>query len=162
MNLSFIKKAYFAFAMGLITTSALATTKTAQVYETITPEEMLNIVKGFGPAKLVDNSSSIVGQIEGNVYLITFVCKETTPSKKQCSSLKISLIYDDIKADYEKVNLFNIEYRLFKAIKGEKSIYFEHDIYLNGGITRESIEDKIKLIPTFVDFTISPFFAYNK
>lgn len=137
--------ALFAAAMAC----GAAAASGEELLDATDPEEILNIARGFGAARLGTDSvgdPQVTGRIDGNAYTIFFYgCTQG----RDCTNLQFSSgwISDDV--DLNMINAWNRGTRFAHAYLDEADDpIIEMDVNLDFGVSRANFDDTFRVWAT--------------
>jgi hypothetical protein len=132
------------WTMGALVAASLAGPAAAQeAIDGTNPEAIVDILKGFGIARLETASSTgnpkISGRADGKAYEVFFYgCDD---AKANCNSIQFWAYWDQ-DAPLETINGWNKDTRYGKVyVDQDSDIVLEYDVNLLGGISAETLED---------------------
>lgn len=135
---------------------APATGSAQEIVDATDPNELLNVAKGFGNARLGEDGigdPQITGRIEGIKYRVYFwMCEDN----KNCKDIQFWAGWSGTDVTMDDVNAWNAKMRFGKAyIDDEDDPILTYTVNLNGGVTYDNIEDSFDwwkvVLTTFVD-----------
>ncbi len=122
------------------------------------PEEILNVVKGYGSAELETDDAGdpmISGRMEGEQFVIWFYdCEEG----KNCQTISFSAAWTNSgSADVDLMNKWNQEKRFVRAyLDSEGDPAIDWDVNLTYGVSAENLDDTVgvwsQMLAEFSDF----------
>lgn len=110
-------------------------------------DEVLNIARGFGAAKLQSASNGdpvIEGKIEGISYYLFF--RNCSDANTECEDLNFYAGFLDNKQTMEAINAWNRDKRFGKAyLDADLDAVIEYDVNLEYGVSQENLDSNFQV-----------------
>jgi len=107
------------------------------------PDEIMNIAKGFGSARLKKDSGGdplITGRIDGTRYQISFYGCDS--EGKKCDDIKFGTAWSGIEVSLEEINEWNRGKRYGVAyLDNDGDPNIDMPVNIDFGVTSENLED---------------------
>ncbi len=139
---SIMKTKILALSFFLYCCSALQPASAADMVDATDPEQILNIAKGHGSARLSEDrvgDPMIKGRIEGLKYTLYFyLCEEN----ENCKDIHFVAYWTETDVTLSDVNRWNQDYRFGRAyIDTDGDPVLTYFVNLNGGVSFENLDD---------------------